>query len=418
VTDTRKMTVVALLLVGARGANVAAQEARGVAAGARALQTEESEAALPDVDAIERGERGRASVSFRAPTAPRAGGESATAAAVDGLRSSGGIYGLDHAGAPASGERVRSDAVPELHTVQKGDTLWTLCDQYYGDPWSWPKLWAQNPLVTNPHWIFPGDVLRLRGAGEVIAAPAAADGPRIGTTRDFGARGVALREAGFIAAGDLGKAAVISGSREEKIMLSTGDQAYVRFPKDRPLHAGERYSVFKPDREHPVRSEKGEVLGYLVRVYGDIVVGQIADEQTGRGQLQSIVDPVERGYWVSAHVQPFKRVEPRPSAVNLETRVVASFSPTLLLAADNFVVLSRGSRDGVAVGNRSFVIRRGDGFRPVREGWSESFDPSYPKEVVGELWVVDVQERTSIAWVARTAKEIRVGETVELRKGY
>ena len=36
-------------------------------------------------------------------------------------------------------------------------------------------------------------------------------------------------------------AAHITGSREEKIMLSQGDQAYIEFPKDAPLHAGERF---------------------------------------------------------------------------------------------------------------------------------------------------------------------------------
>jgi hypothetical protein len=55
--------------------------------------------------------------------------------------------------------------------------------------------------------------------------------------------------------------------------------------------------------------------------------------------------------------------------VNLEARVVAAFSPAQFLAAERFVVLNRGRRDGVQVGNRNFVIRRGDGYRGVLEGW-------------------------------------------------
>jgi nucleoid-associated protein YgaU len=39
--------------------------------------------------------------------------------------------------------------------VQKGDTLWSLCSKYFNDPWRWPRLWAANPVITNPHWIFP-----------------------------------------------------------------------------------------------------------------------------------------------------------------------------------------------------------------------------------------------------------------------
>jgi hypothetical protein len=38
--------------------------------------------------------------------------------------------------------------------------------------------------------------------------------------------------------------------------------------------------------------------------------------------------------------------------------------------------------------------------------------------VVGELWVVDVREDTALAWIARSSKEIRVGELAEMRKGH
>jgi hypothetical protein len=29
-----------------------------------------------------------------------------------------------------------------------------------------------------------------------------------------------------------------------------------------------------------------------------------------------------------------------------------------------------------------------------------------------------VRDNTSVAWIARTSKELRVGETTEMRKGY
>jgi len=41
--------------------------------------------------------------------------------------------------------------VPDRHVVQKGDSLWTICEFYFRDPWRWPKVWALNPEVTNPH---------------------------------------------------------------------------------------------------------------------------------------------------------------------------------------------------------------------------------------------------------------------------
>ena len=59
-----------------------------------------------------------------------------------------------------SGQRV----VPEIYTVRRGDTLWDITGRYYGNPWYWPRVWSYNPEVTNPHWIYPLDRLRLRRA--------------------------------------------------------------------------------------------------------------------------------------------------------------------------------------------------------------------------------------------------------------
>jgi hypothetical protein len=344
----------------------------------------------------------------------------------------GGVLGQESntGGEPGPGREASSEPAASgtgMHIVQKGDTLWSLCARYYGDPWRWPQLWASNPAITNPHWIFPGDVIRLgtSSGGETSAPFAGTDKPAKEGGQMMSDRlsalisnAVVLREIGFIEARDLAQAATVSGSREEKEILATGDQAYLRFPKDRPLKAGERYSVFETDMANPVKDpDTGKTYGYLVKVRGDIVVDQIAGADIARGTITDVVDIIERGARVSAAIRQFRRVEPRPSDVNLEGRIVASFSPAQFLAAERFVVVNRGRRDGVQVGNRTFVIRRGDGYRDVLEDW-EKMDPTMPKEVVGEVWMIDVRENASVAWIARSTKELKVGEVLEMRKGY
>jgi hypothetical protein len=342
-----------------------------------------------------------------------------------------GVLGMD--GQAAEGKETITATTPpsgpqaDVHVVQKGDTLWSLCSKYYNDPWRWPRLWAANPVITNPHWIFPGDIIRLNfGAGTAPvpvapSGPAEAPRPGIASVNRVSAESgnaLLLREVGFIEAKDLQDAAVISGSREEKIMLSSGDQAYLRYPKKQPLRAGERYSVFETDTDHPVVDETtGKTYGYMVRIKGDLVVNQIAENDVARGTLVDTLVPIERGARVSPFVRQFKRIEPRPSAVNLEARVISTFEPTILLGSGNFVILNRGSKDGVQVGNRTFVIRRGDGYRATLESW-EKHDPTMPKEVVAEILVVDVRDNASVAWVSRTTKELKVGEITEMRKGH
>lgn len=326
--------------------------------------------------------------------------------------------------APADDERDRFIGVPpEVHVVRSGDTLWDICSFYFNNPWEWPKIWSYNPTITNPHWIYPGDLVRLypAGAGPVQATPTGPTEPTGEPTprmaRAAGPRTVDLRQLAFVDNEDLKFHGTIAGSPEEKVMLSTGDEIFIDYPEGKPPQVGRRYAIYSEARQvkHPTSKA---VVGSYVLLKGEVHIVEVKKGKRARGVITYSNDVIERGLRVGDVKRQYREIAPRAPERDLEGVIVAMLGTDQVIGENQIVFIDRGAEDGVRVGNQLRVIRRGDAYEP-RMGPSSAAgrdDRRFPEDVIGTILVVETAPRTSVGLVVEARLELEPGDHVVMRK--
>lgn len=324
--------------------------------------------------------------------------------------------------------RVRGRIIPRVYTVRRGDTLWDVTGRFYGNPWEWPRVWSFNPEITNPHWIYPLDQLRLLAPDTEPPPPVGDAGPRIVQVRPArGAREgtVYLRQEGYLDEEALQQAGVVVGSPEDHMLLAPYDPVYIEFDESVRERPSGEYTIF---REIATEERGPSEEGTLVRIFGTVRIDSYdAEQRTARATIIEALDPIERGYRVAPMPRRFDMVPPRPADRDLESRVAATLRPRELLGDQQIVFVPHGREDGVAVGNRFFIVRSGDQWRDELASSPNSAGASveaperpeeYPTEIVAEGRVVHVRPNSATLMITRAVHPVEVGDRAEMRRGY
>jgi LysM domain len=364
-----------------------------------------------------------------------------------------GAVGLPVEGSAIAAEEAKGAVPPpDTYTVRPGDTLWDLSGRFLNNPWYWPKIWSYNPDITNPHWIYPGNLLKFYPGSEEaparvepIAGPAEPEVEEIDAPRELEevtkgelnapdpaledadvvavsgpykigfipSKGILASHETFVTPRQLAESGAITAAFEEKLLLVSLDRAYVRFHAATDVKAGETYVLYRTER--PMRHPRtGELFGWQSTILGAAKVVSV-DKNVATVVITQAFEPIERGVMVGPWTEKFlRRVERRANRKAMQAMIIGGKVRVVTQLGEQTVVfVDKGAKDGVEEGNVFTVIRSGDlyGRTPNTAPW----DSRFPRENVGELLVIDVKERASAALVTRSRTELLVGDRLEMR---
>jgi len=360
----------------------------------------------------------------------------------------------------SGGGMVRPLSPPSIHLVRRGDTLWDLSGTYYGNPWQWPRIWSKNPQVENPHWIYPGDQIRMGpGGGDDGDAAMTAKGGQFGGGKGAdggsGAGGagkdglgnrsrltrgtVILRDQGFIGDPTNDVWGEIAGADEEQMLLAEGNHVYVLLKEGKTVRAGEELTVFRTVRQPENVPGARKPPGELVAVLGTVKLDSVDPKSNvARARIVESLDVIERGARIGPVRRRFDVVPPLRNEKQVVARVLTSLYPHVYVGQNQVVFLDHGSEDGLKPGNRLVVVRRGDSWRRtlgskmtgdrLRTDVQEPVavertplpgeDSKFPDATVAELRILTTERYSSLAIVTHARRELLPGDVAVARAGF
>ena len=321
-----------------------------------------------------------------------------------------GHTGSSHAQEP-SREPVKLES-GLYYTVEKGDTLWDLSEHFYDSPWIWPDLWQKNQEIANPHWIYPGEQIRLFSREELATmarpkperklAPKVAPPPPEPKYYLY----PSINRVGFVSKEPVPPSGTIFKVKEGKTMISERDLVYIRPIGDVTFKPGDRFTVFRTLK--PLKDKETKKLIGIQHYLAGVV--EITDVQPkfSLGRIVQSYRDIEPHDLLMPYEPRSPMIMLAESKEGLEGKIFAAEEGQTIFAEHEIAFINKGREDGIQLGQSYSVYYQE----------KERIDPKAKEEVLltpvdyAEIFILRTEETTATALVTYSEKSIQPGATI------
>jgi hypothetical protein len=335
---------------------------------------------------------------------------------------------LSYAEEPLSSPQILDKEMDYI--VKEGDNLWDISQRFYGDPFLWPRLWYQNQYVTNPHYIYPGDRIRLYPYKVLIEIEEETKPPTTVGVKPLPQPPVEevppplppipeivrlvvypeVRSSGFITPEIEGIGRIVS-AKVDKLELVAEDEIYINFQKGFPPKKGDQFTVFRVGEtiKHPII--KKTELGRKVKILGTVVITKTKEEEAQTALITRSYDSMLRGDQLTPYFAPREELVVSTVEKPVYGWIVASKQSKLELVEGDVVYIDRGEVDSIRPGHIFHVLRRGAVVKdPIATKKKEKV--KLPDELIARLVVIRTQQKTSSAVIVQTRLPVQIGDEI------
>jgi hypothetical protein len=329
------------------------------------------------------------------------------------------------AAAPQSSGAIKPDA-PDRYVVVPGDTLWGIAQRFTNSPWRWPELWNLNrDQIKNPHRIYPGNVIVLdRLHGRLTISGTSGNEALHPRVRVIGSTDAPipsippsviepfLTQSLVIEPGGLDNAPTIVATQQDRVILESGNSAYVRgigSSKEKTWNVYRAGSAL-------VDPDTDRTLGYEAIFLGTAQVTRSGDPTTVR--LANVKQEVGIGdKLIPAGPPQAVNYAPHSPSVFIKGRVMSIYGGVQRVGetgTGSIITINRGKADGIDIGTVLAVYTHGE---TVTDTTKAKDAPDaiihLPDEPNGHVFVFRVFDRVSYALVMRTVRPVKQLDVVE-----